>query len=103
MDIALLEKLYESNSGDVIIVTKNKTIKVLSNIIKTISPTIDRMLTNETEGEETGKIDMSHYHPDNVDKIFRYIYYKEIKFNKDPILNCELFMMLERYELEEFR
>jgi hypothetical protein len=103
MDIQLLKKLYESNSGDVIIITKDKAIRVSSNIIETVSPTINRMLNNETEGEEVGKVDMSHYHTGNVDKVFRYIYYKEIKFNKVPKLNWELFLMVERYELEEFK
>jgi hypothetical protein len=102
MNRSLLRKLYESNSGDISIVTRGKKINVLLNIIRIVSPIMGKMLSDEKD-DQTREVDMSHFHPDNIDRVLRYIYYRETKFYDSASLNCELLILVEQCELPKFK
>src|SRR5579872_372886 len=99
MDVDHLKKLFLENKGDVIVKGKNTQWKVISYILKLVSPTFCRVLDYEMKKGHDAIIDLSIYDNDNIEILLKYVYYKymvnDINTFKNPILLCELVRLFD--------
>lgn len=96
------KKLYESNTGDIIIKTNSDNINVISYIIKNASPVFDKMLSNNMVEKSNKEIDLSDYDHKDIDFMLRYIYYNDRQYYDDNKRNLVFLNLLNMYELKEY-
>lgn len=108
MDFKELQRLYESQKGDIkIVLSEGQTKMVASNIISFVSPTLDKMLNIQMMESIIKTVDMSKYGPNNVDRFLRYVYYKDTSWFHDieSIAEdlCELYSMADYYQVSKLK
>lgn len=74
MDKIMLKELFEQNTGDIVIKTKDREFNVISHILSLVSPAFKK----EIENSITRTIDLSFYYSDNVETMLKYIYFKDM-------------------------
>jgi hypothetical protein len=100
--VSSLKNLYESQSGDVSILARGKTILVHSIIIRNNSPVFNAMFNSWTQESKGKEIAMEDFSPESIDQLFRYIYYRHHTDSSDLNIIFELFRLTDKYAIDKY-